>query len=74
MTLALSIKCIFTFEHIFSKYEFTSAALPFNLSFFGTMLETLIVRSSDTKPFAKSTMDFAILSALFSDARSLVHT
>ena len=30
------------FEHNLSKHEFTSAALPFNLSFLGTMLETLI--------------------------------
>ena len=50
MALALSLKCIFTFEHIL-----------FKLSFFGTMLETLIVRSSTTKPFAKSAMDFTIL-------------
>ena len=50
MALALSLKCIFTFEHIL-----------FNLSFLGTTLETLIVRSSTTKPFAKSAMDFTIL-------------
>ena len=57
MTLALSIKCIFMFEHTLSKYEFTSAALLFNLSLLRTMLETLIVRSSATKPFCKLTMD-----------------
>ena len=57
MTLALSIKCIFTFEHTLSKYEFTSVALLFNLSLLRTMLETLIVRSSATKPFCKLTMD-----------------
>ena len=72
MNLALSIKWMFKYEHILSKYEFTSATFLFNLTFLGTMLETLIVRLSATKPFAKSTMDFAILSVLFSDARLFV--
>ena len=74
MALALSIKWIFTFEHILSKQGFTSAALPFNLSFLGTMLDSLTVQLSATKSFAYSEMDFAILSVLFSDVRSLVYT
>ena len=74
MLLLWSIKLMFLFVHISFRWLFISWALSWCLSFLVMILEMETSQVGDFADMARSTIDFAISLACFSNVMSLVQT